>query len=222
MDRTSRLKHTSAEIGKRLHAARARAGITLSQLASRTQLSEGFLSRLERGQASSSIANLLRITESLAIGLHELFTRDESVEKTSVAVHRVADADLQVTSVGYRWRPLAGGAALDHMEIFHIVLPPREHMRTMVAHPGQEHCYVISGEIHFYVGEQKHHLRAGDGILIDSELPHRAESAGGREAHILMAVSKAPHSAAPVDWWRLPLQRAAAISKQPPHSEESP
>lgn len=222
MDRSNRLKHTSAEIGKRLHAARTRAGITLAQLASRTQLSEGFLSRLERGQASSSIANLIRITETLAIGLHELFTRNDTVEKTSVTVHRAADEELQVTSVGYRWRPLAGGAALDHMEVFHIVLPPREHMKTMVAHPGQEHCYVLSGEIHFYVGEQKHHLRAGDGILVDSELPHRAESTGGREAHILMVVSKTPHSAVSVDWWGLPKRHAGAVPKHPPHSEESP
>ena len=74
----------------------------------------------------------------------------------------------------------------------------------MVSHPGQEHCYVLSGEILFYVGETKHRLRAGEGIFIDSEQPHRAESVGKTEARVLMIVSKPAETSATADWWRLP------------------
>jgi quercetin dioxygenase-like cupin family protein len=115
----------------------------------------------------------------------------------------------EVKTTGYRWRHLAGGAPLDRMEAFHLVFPRRERMSTMVSHPGQEHCYVLSGEIFFYVGEEKHRLRAGDGIFIDSQLPHRAENAGKGEAHVLMIVAKAAENPPLIDWWRLPTARTA-------------
>lgn len=80
-------------------------------------------------------------------------------------------------------------------------------MKTMVSHPGQEHCYVLSGEILFHVGDTSHRLRAGEGIFIDSEQPHRAESVGKTEAHVLMIVSKPSESAVATDWWKLPKEQ---------------
>lgn len=213
MSQGSRLERTALEIGKRLRAARSQAGMTLSELAGRAHLSEGFLSRLERGQASSSIANLLRITEVLGIGLHELFPAAGAEQRTAVSVHRASKGDMTVAGGGYRWRPLAGGAALDHMEVFHIALPRKRHSSAMFSHPGQEHCYVISGEVLFHVAGELHHLHAGDGILINSELPHRAESAGKGEAQVLMVVTKLPHAGAHVDWWQTPTSHAEAVAE---------
>jgi transcriptional regulator with XRE-family HTH domain len=209
MPELNRIESTSQEVGRRLRSARTGAGLTLSHLAERTNLSEGFLSKLERGQASSSIANLIQITEVLGLGLHELFAHRAAPARTAVAVHREAiSAMTEVKSTGYQWRHLAGGAPLDRLEVFHLIFPRRERMKTMVSHPGQEHCYVLSGEILFYVGEAKHRLRAGEGIFIDSELPHRAENAGKGEAHVLMVVSKAAEGPLPLDWWRLPTTRS--------------
>lgn len=209
MSELTQIESVSNELGRRIRSARTGAGLKLSDLADRTNLSEGFLSRLERGKASSSIANLIQITEVLGLGLHELFAHRAAPARTAVAVHRPEAAQMtEVKSTGYRWRHLAGGALLDRMEIFHLIFPRREHMKAMVSHPGQEHCYVISGEVYFYVGEEVHRLRPGDGIFIDSELPHRAENAGNAEAHVLMVVSKAAEGPMPLDWWRLPISQS--------------
>jgi quercetin dioxygenase-like cupin family protein len=81
-------------------------------------------------------------------------------------------------------------------------------MPVMVSHPGQEHCYVLSGEILFFVAGERHHLRAGDSIFIASEQPHRAENASEREAHVLMTVSKPENEPAALDWWRLSIAEA--------------
>lgn len=187
----------------------------MSHLAERTGLSEGFLSRLERGHASSSIANLIQITEVLGLGLHELFSHQAAPARTSVAVHgKVSSKTTEITSSGYRWCHLAGGAPLDRMEVFHLVFPRREGMKTMVSHPGQEHCYVLSGEILFFVGKTKHKLRAGEGIFIDSEQPHRAESVGKTEARVLMIVSKPAEASAAADWWKLPAARKTGQAKE--------
>jgi quercetin dioxygenase-like cupin family protein len=76
-------------------------------------------------------------------------------------------------------------------------------METMVSHPGQEHCHVLSGEVLFHVGGEQYRLKAGDGIFIDSEQPHRAENAGRGRAHVLMAVARPAEAAAVPEWWRL-------------------
>lgn len=202
-----RIDRVTQEIGRRLRSARSAAGLTLADLAARTELSEGFLSRLERGQASASIANLIRIADTLGLGLHELFDNPAAPARTAIAVHRGGDEPAEVTSAGYRWRHLAGGAPMDRLEVFHLVFPRRETMPTMVAHPGQEHCYVLSGEVLFHIGGRQHRLRAGDGILIDSALPHRAENAGEGEAQVLMTVSNAGEADAPVEWWQIATDR---------------
>ena len=218
MDRIAR---ATQEIGQRLRQARG--GRTLAEVAAKAGVSEGFLSKLERGQATASIANLIQLTDALGLGLHELFAGPNSPAKTRVAVHRAQHDKLEeVEASGYRWRPLGGGAPLDRMEVFHLVFPRASSrhrgMPATVSHPGQEHCYVLSGEVLFHVAGQQHRLKPGDGILIDSELPHRAENAGRGQAHVLMTVARpaaasGSQSAEWPDWWHLASSTAKETSK---------
>jgi transcriptional regulator with XRE-family HTH domain len=215
MPELSQAETASRELGRRIRAARIERQMKLSELAELTKLSESFLSRLERGHSSTSIANLIQITEVLGLGLDELFVQQTAPVRTSVTVHRSSKEMQDVHATGYRWRHLAGGAHQDRMEVFHLIFPLREKMKTMVSHPGQEHCFVLSGEINFYVGDEVHRLKAGDGIFIDSQLPHRAENAARQESHMLMAVSKTTESSGSVDWWRLPSVQGTPAPQKP-------
>ena len=201
MDRIAR---ATQEIGQRLRAARSGAGRTLAEVAAKAGVSEGFLSKLERGQAAASIANLIQLTDALGLGLHELFASPDTPASTRVAVHRAEhDGPGEVAASGYRWRPLGGGAPLDRMEVFHLVFPREKGMDALVSHPGQEHCYVLSGEVLFFVGDEQYRLKAGDGIFIDSNQPHRAENAGRGKAQVLMTVTRSAAAAEAADWWQL-------------------
>ncbi len=201
MDKIAR---TTRDIGLRLRAARTGAGLTLAHVASRAGVSEGFLSKLERAQAAASIANLIQLAEVLGLGMHELFPNEGAPAMTRVAVHRADSGNLEeVAATGYRWRHLGGGAPLDRMEVFHLVFPRARGMEAMVSHPGQEHCYVLSGEVLFHVGDAQYRLKAGDGILIDSQQPHRAENAGRGQAQVLMSVARPADAAGVPDWWHL-------------------
>ncbi|MDP3162872.1 MAG: XRE family transcriptional regulator [Reyranella sp.] len=201
MDKVARATH---EIGQRLRGARNGAGRTLAEVAAKAGVSEGFLSKLERGQAAASIANLIQLTDALGLGLHELFAGPNTPARTRVAVHRAGhDAAGEVVASGYRWRPLGGGAPLDRLEVFHLTFPREKGMEAMVSHAGQEHCYVLSGEVLFFVGAEQFRLKAGDGIFIDSSQPHRAENAGRSKAQVLMTVTKSAEASDAPDWWQL-------------------
>jgi quercetin dioxygenase-like cupin family protein len=85
-------------------------------------------------------------------------------------------------------------------------------MDLMVSHPGQEYCYVISGRIRFHVGGESFELAPGEGIFLNSELPHRAENIGDDEARMLMVVAKSPLKSEHFDWWRVPTAAAPTRS----------
>ena len=61
------------DIGKRIRQLRIQNGLTLEELASRTELTKGFLSQLERNLASPSIQTLEDITEALGTTMATFF-----------------------------------------------------------------------------------------------------------------------------------------------------
>ena len=69
------------EIGAKLKGLRLRRGLTQEELADRCELSKGFISQVERDQASPSIATLTDLLECLGSTLKEFFS-DDGNEKT--------------------------------------------------------------------------------------------------------------------------------------------
>ncbi|MBR6677758.1 MAG: helix-turn-helix transcriptional regulator, partial [Oscillospiraceae bacterium] len=64
------------DIGKSIKKLRLQKELTLEELASRCELSKGFLSQLERDLTSPSIATLEDILEALGTNLAEFFSGD--------------------------------------------------------------------------------------------------------------------------------------------------
>ncbi|MBQ2031137.1 MAG: helix-turn-helix domain-containing protein, partial [Lachnospiraceae bacterium] len=65
------------DIGHRLKQMRIRQSLTLEELASRSELTKGFLSQVERNLTSPSIATLTDILEALGSSLGEFFGEEQ-------------------------------------------------------------------------------------------------------------------------------------------------
>jgi transcriptional regulator with XRE-family HTH domain len=63
----------TSRIGAQLKAARLARRKTLAEVALESGLTKGFLSKLERDQATASVASLMRLCETLAISVGSLF-----------------------------------------------------------------------------------------------------------------------------------------------------
>src|SRR4051812_35263730 len=61
------------DVGERLRTLRSLRRLTLREVAERAGLSESFLSQVERGRASASIAPLRRIADALGVAISDLF-----------------------------------------------------------------------------------------------------------------------------------------------------
>ena len=65
------------DIGHKIKQLRIQKGLTLEELASRSELTKGFLSQTERNLTSPSIATLNDIVEALGTSLSEFFQEDK-------------------------------------------------------------------------------------------------------------------------------------------------
>ena len=70
------------EIGKKIKALRTKNGLTLEELASRSELTKGFLSQLERDLTSPSISTLEDILEALGTNLSDFFKEEKEKQWT--------------------------------------------------------------------------------------------------------------------------------------------
>lgn len=65
------------DLGKRIKELRLQNDLTLEDLASRSELTKGFLSQLERNLTSPSISTLEDILEALGTNLSDFFREDK-------------------------------------------------------------------------------------------------------------------------------------------------
>ncbi|MCU1527844.1 MAG: transcription regulator, partial [Frondihabitans sp.] len=70
-------------IGAKLRASRSAQGLTIAHVAEATQLTPGFISRIERNETSPSVATLVTICQVLSLSIGSLF---EPAEKEVIAL----------------------------------------------------------------------------------------------------------------------------------------
>lgn len=76
------------DIGHKIKQLRIQNGLTLEELASRSELTKGFLSQLERNLTSPSISTLEDILEALGSSLSDFF-KEEKDEKIRIPEKRL-------------------------------------------------------------------------------------------------------------------------------------
>ena len=79
------------DIGKRIRQLRIKNDLTLEELASRCELTKGYLSQLERNLASPSIQTLEDITEALGYTMSSFFTEDREEKIVFTAADEFVD-----------------------------------------------------------------------------------------------------------------------------------
>ena len=120
------------EIGNRLRQRRQAMGLTLEELASRSELTKGFLSQVERDLTSPSISTLEDILEALGTSLPGFFSRQQ--EQTQIVF--TAPDWFTDEQEGYTIDWVIPNAQKNDMEPIRLTLKPGG-MYEMAAHEGQ-------------------------------------------------------------------------------------
>lgn len=152
-------------------------------LGDRTGLSKSYLSKVERGHSTPSIAAALKISEALDIDASRLFGKDG--KQTTIAIDR-HKSQQQATAL----RPL-GSEMLGKLMSPFVVRPGLDFAPHEPSHSGQELIFVHQGEIELHYDGASVVLRRGDSAYIDATLTHRLRNASEEEAQAVVVT--VPH-----------------------------
>jgi transcriptional regulator with XRE-family HTH domain len=179
-----------AEVGPRVRALREAAGLSLRDLADRSDVSAPMLSQVERGETSPTLNVATRIAAGLELTLSQLLRLDEGTHVTFVRA-------------GDRRRTKRGGHAIEELT------PPLPGQRADVSEhtlaagaatggpddppmhePGsRETAVVTAGTVDLLIDGDTHTLDEGDSVTFDADLPHHFENNGTGAARLIAVVS---------------------------------
>lgn len=172
-----------ATVRTRLRALRTTLGLSLDDLAARSDLSPSTISRIETGKRTISLDVLLPLARALQVDLDALLhvRRDDDVvirptptttgDRTTWMLSRPTDATVAV-----RVR-LAPGP------------PPEQRV-----HPGRDWFTVLDGRVRLLLGEREITVEAGEAASFATMTPHALVAADG-PAELVMVFDRDGHRA---------------------------
>ena len=165
-------------LGRELRRRRRMLDKTMQDVANEAGLSVGFISQVERGISSPSLASLLSIAKALNASIEDFVAQPEPSKAVSRQAERVT------YSVG------TGGRAYEHIGrgfdgaflnacIVHV---PIGHKGPRSTHEGEEFIYLLKGRMRYELDGDVHILGPHDTIHFQSGQPHQSENVGDEPA----------------------------------------
>jgi transcriptional regulator with XRE-family HTH domain len=175
------------DVGERLRAIRRLRRRTLRDVAERAGVSESFLSQVERGRSSASIASLRRIAGALGVTVADLFEPSGPAEPR--VLRREDRPSLAFGVLGHKY--LLTPRPLQHLEVFvgELDVGGSTGTEPYVHGDSEELLVVVSGTVQLELDVAVHELTSGDSIDYRSSTPHRVVNVGNDIAEVMWVIS---------------------------------
>ncbi len=175
------------KIGERLKRLRMVNSLTQEELASRADLTKGFISQLENDATSPSIATLKDILDVFGVSMQEFFS--ETTDEESVVFGK--DARVQPTGDddSIRVELLVPGAQNREMDPVLVTLEPGEEMDEQPFHEGEEFGFVLLGKVQLKLDDRVHTVKKDECFYFTSDKRHSVKNIGKGPAKILWVVT---------------------------------
>ena len=179
------------DLGARIRTLRKDRGWTLETLATRSGLSTGFLSQVERDLTSLSIVSLSAICRALEVPIESMFSSNRPIDERPSPVTR-AEQQLHIRIGGspIRYRYLSNQLPNARIEELLIAEFPPGCDQHHSSHEGEELGYVLRGTLVLHIAGQKHCLSVGDSYRVPASQPHGYRASSETGADVLMAVTE--------------------------------
>jgi transcriptional regulator with XRE-family HTH domain len=176
------------QLGRKIRDLRLRRGLTVQQLAAASGLSKGFISQVENGRTSPSLATLRDLSLALKTSVAYLVVEEEQVP------HVVRVRERPRVHVGGNTSKVEVLSAQPkrNLELLMAELPPgmsagdKRHY-----HHGEECLLCLEGSVSVTCGDHRLVLEAGDSCHYDGRLPHAIENCGRGAARVIIAITPA-------------------------------
>jgi transcriptional regulator with XRE-family HTH domain len=177
-------------IGARLKQLRKQQGWTLTEVAGRTGISQGTLSKLENGHTRLNFTSVAKLASGLGLPV-SAFTNPVAPGEVAGSRRSVARAGggVKFRALDVDYEVLADGLAGMNRAFLRARI--KQHGDTASVpfrrHPGQEFLYVISGTLELQTEAYAPlRLDEGDSVVFDSDMGHRYVSISDPDTVILI------------------------------------
>jgi transcriptional regulator with XRE-family HTH domain len=179
-------------VGTRLRDLRRKASLSLETVASRSDLSVGFLSQIERGLSSPSLRVLATLADVLGVGIAALFGNPGADDGAShgVIIRAAERAELKLWRSGISKQLLNPTGADSKLNLFLVHMEPGGSTGDeLYTHDGEEAGLVLEGEMTLTVDDETWRLKTGDSFRFASRRPHRFGNPAKRAKAVVLWVN---------------------------------
>ena len=175
------------DLGARIRALRLARGETLRKLAAQAGVTESFLSQVERGVASPSIASVQRIARALGKSIAELFATDD---RAGIVVRAADRRRIVYQGLGAVDEFLTRATDGRLQVIMSTIQPGGGTGDEAYTHDSDEEVVVVlEGVLDLWVGPEHYRLETGDAVTHSSRVPHRNTNPGPGVARVLFCIT---------------------------------
>jgi transcriptional regulator with XRE-family HTH domain len=175
------------EIGLRLRAHRQSNNLTLKQLAEKVGCTDAYLSQIENGRVSPSIASLKKIAEALHSKITDFFVETEDDEPVVLPPEKRIELSLE------RWNAKIESLVLNpknkRMHPFYTTIQPGGGSHGLYSHVGEECGLVLKGELEIDLDGTIHRVRTNESFYYNSSVPHSWINPGTTETVVVWVIS---------------------------------
>jgi transcriptional regulator with XRE-family HTH domain len=175
------------DLGARIRALRVGRGETLRKLAAEAGVTESFLSQVERGVASPSIASVQRIARALGTSIAELFATDDPA---GIVVRAAERRRIVYQGLGAVDEFLTRATDGKLQVILSTIEPGGGTGDEAYTHDSDEEVVVVlEGSLDLWVGQEHYRLGTGDAVTHSSRVAHRNTNPGPGVARVLFCIT---------------------------------
>lgn len=178
-------------IPQKIRTLRQAKGLTLKELADKTQTTAGYISQLERGLVDPSLSTLRKIAAVLDTPLFALM---DTRETQSAVVHsekrqKMTFSDSQIVHELLTPAAIGGQKPSDLLLFTSRLSKGSWSNEERISHNAEEWIYVMEGQIEIIAGENSYSLRSGDCIYLKENIPHNIYNPGPKPAVCISAMT---------------------------------
>jgi len=175
------------ELGERLRAVRQLRRLTLREVATAAGVSESFVSQLERGRSSASVATLQRLAAAVGIEISDLFAAEPQAGPR--VLRREERQQLEWGHLGRK--ALLTPKPFHSLEVVAAGFDPGGSTGDEPYTHGdsEELLLVLAGRVQLQLGSELLDLSTGDSVNYRSSTAHRVSNPGAEPAEVLFVIS---------------------------------
>ncbi|GGB09617.1 helix-turn-helix domain-containing protein [Allosediminivita pacifica] len=178
----TREKHkTEPQLGPLIRKRRKQLGLTLQVMGDTAGVSVGYLSQVERDNATPTLGTLAQIAAALDVKLEYFIATPGPADSLTCAETR-PQFSLNGSSIGYENLATDFPGAELSSYILHV---PAGYASEVVSHEGEEIIYILEGEIEQTLDGQIIRMKAGDSLHYSGLRPHSWTNPTDRPVRIL-------------------------------------